>query len=46
MKYVILNVQNKVAGAQGHINVCLVETSNTTTSVYQIVVTYLRKFNF
>lgn len=45
MKFVILSVRNKVAGAQDHISVCLVETFNMTTSVYQTVVTYLGKFN-
>lgn len=44
MKYVIPSVRQKVAGAQDHTSVCLVGTSNMTTSVFRIVVTYLGKF--
>lgn len=45
MKYAILSVQNKVAGAQDHINVCLVEISSTIISVYRIVFTCLGMSN-
>lgn len=38
------SVHRKVAGAQDHTSVCLVETSNMTTSVSRTVVTYLGKF--
>lgn len=43
MKFAIRSVQNKVAGAQDHINVCLVGTFSTTISVYRIVIIYLGK---
>lgn len=43
MKYATRSVQNKVAGDQDPINVCLVETFSMTTSVYQTVVMYLGK---
>lgn len=45
MKYVTRSVQNKVAGAQDRISVCLVGTFSTTIGVYRTVVMYLGKSN-
>lgn len=45
MKFVILNVPNKDAGARDHISVCLVGTSNTIINVCQTVFTCLGIFN-